>query len=77
MAKVTWQLLVSGSRSRGVKLIIQLVTFHGGLAVTGLQLTALFLFEYKRAAAFCYLPILFVRACILADDGVRQTLMPV
>lgn len=32
--------------------------------MTGLQLTALFLFEYKRAAAFCYLPILFVRTCI-------------
>jgi hypothetical protein len=59
----------------GVKLIIQLVTFHGGLAVTGLQLTALFLFEYKRAAAFCYLPILFVRTYTFADYGVWQTLM--
>ena len=37
---------------------IQLVTFHGGAAVTASQLIALFLFQYQHMSSFCYLPIL-------------------
>lgn len=81
LAKVTWQLLVNTSPHECLSLIraladlfLQLVTFHGGVAVTALQLTALFLFEYKRAAAYCYLPILFVSALHLPNRDTRTTL---
>jgi hypothetical protein len=62
MAKVTWQLLVRCFYFTRIMLIDQLITFHGGIAVTALQLTALFLFQFQstKAVAFCYLPILFV-----------------
>ena len=40
----------------------QIVTFHGGLAVTAIQLTTLFLYQFSSKSAWCYFPMLFVSA---------------
>lgn len=38
----------------------QFVTFHGGLAVTTIQLSALFLYQFATASSWCYFPMLSV-----------------
>jgi len=38
----------------------QFVTFHGGLAVTTIQVSALFLYQFAAASSWCYFPVLSV-----------------
>lgn len=38
----------------------QIVTFNGGLAVTAIQLSTLFTYQFARKSSWCYFPMLFV-----------------
>ena len=50
----------------------QFVTFHGGLAVTTIQLSALFLYQFAAASSWCYFPMLSVGPS--SRDGITEML---
>ncbi|OCF34936.1 hypothetical protein I316_03483 [Kwoniella heveanensis BCC8398] len=51
---------MKGGVMREIVTRLILVTCHGGLAVSGLQLSSLLLYNYWRHNSFCYLPIIFL-----------------
>ncbi|WVF66492.1 hypothetical protein IAT40_001232 [Kwoniella sp. CBS 6097] len=51
---------IKGGVTREIVTRLILVTCHGGLAVSGLQLSSLLLYNYWRHNSFCYLPIIFL-----------------
>ncbi|WWC85493.1 uncharacterized protein L201_000357 [Kwoniella dendrophila CBS 6074] len=51
---------MQGGSMREIVTRLILVTCHGGLAVSGLQLASILFYNYWRFNAFCYLPILFL-----------------
>lgn len=55
----------------GKRLIVQLITFHGGLAVTTIQLTALFLYQFAKTSSWCYFPVLSVSYHHISPPALR------
>ncbi|WVW81444.1 hypothetical protein I302_103438 [Kwoniella bestiolae CBS 10118] len=51
---------MQGGVMREIVTRLILVTCHGGIAVSALQLSSILLYHYWRYNAFCYLPILFL-----------------
>ncbi|KAK4688313.1 hypothetical protein P7C73_g1808, partial [Tremellales sp. Uapishka_1] len=52
------KLAATHGRMREVVTRLILITFHGGIAVTALQLVALGLYQTQAGNAFCYLPVI-------------------